>query len=69
MALQNISDKEVKESVSKVKTFLERSIPVREVKAVEADFVDSRTSGGLKDTLPEYGIFLQLKTAPPLRFR
>lgn len=65
MALQNVPDKSVEEAAKNVKNFLSRSIQVIEVEPVKAGFVESRTPGkGFKQELPEYSIYLRLKTAP-----
>ena len=64
MALDNVSDEQVASAINDIEAFLSRSIPIRDITAVEAEEVKARTSGFDTTTVGDYEILLRLKTTP-----
>lgn len=64
MALENVPDEDVESAVNEIQSYIERSLPVRDLTPVEAGEVEARTSGYRASDLGEYEILLRLKVPP-----
>lgn len=63
MAVENVEDEAVESAASEIEEFLSRSVPIRDVEAVETEEVEARTAGKIDD-LHKYEVFYRVKTVP-----